>query len=148
MEHSAFVAAYRRAIAGAVSMLKPNRFAVFVVGDFRDENGFLRSFVSDTIDAFQSAGAKLYNDAVLVTAAGSLPLRTARQFSVARKLGRTHQNVLVFFKGDTAEVKKWPLPDFGDNADSLLELPPGSNPGVLTEEKEPGNEPASEAVQG
>lgn len=35
-----------------------------------------------------------------VTAVGSLPIRVGRQFTAARKLGRTHQNVLVFCKGD------------------------------------------------
>jgi len=30
----------------------------------------------------------------------SLPLRVGKQFSGARKLGKTHQNVLVFVKGD------------------------------------------------
>ena len=37
---------------------------------------------------------------MLVTAVGSLPLRVGHQFSAARKLGKTHQNVLVFVKGD------------------------------------------------
>ena len=31
---------------------------------------------------------------------GSLPIRVGRQFTASRKLGRTHQNVLVFCKGD------------------------------------------------
>ncbi len=35
-----------------------------------------------------------------MTACGSLPIRVGRQFVSARKLGRTHQNVLVFVKGD------------------------------------------------
>lgn len=42
----------------------------------------------------------VWNDAMLVTAVGSLPIRTGRQFTAARKLGRTHQSVLVFVKGD------------------------------------------------
>jgi hypothetical protein len=42
----------------------------------------------------------LYNEAILVTAVGSLPIRVRRQFESARKLGKTHQNVLVFVKGD------------------------------------------------
>jgi hypothetical protein len=42
----------------------------------------------------------LYNDAVLVTAVGSLPIRAAKQFNASRKIGKTHQNVLVFVKGD------------------------------------------------
>jgi hypothetical protein len=66
----------------------------------RGPNGVYRNFVSDTIAAFQDAGAMLYNDAILVTAVGSLPIRVGRQFEAGRKLGKTHQNVLVFVKGD------------------------------------------------
>ena len=43
---------------------------------------------------------RLYNEAVLVTAVGTLPIRVRRAFEGSRKLGRTHQNVLVFIKGD------------------------------------------------
>ncbi len=46
------------------------------------------------------AGAALYNEAILVTAVASLPMRAGKQFAVSRKLGKTHQNVLVFCKGD------------------------------------------------
>ncbi len=38
--------------------------------------------------------------AILVTAAGSLPIRAGKQFRAGRKLGKTHQNVLTFVKGD------------------------------------------------
>ena len=31
---------------------------------------------------------------------GSLPIRAGKQFLASRKLGKTHQNVLVFVKGD------------------------------------------------
>jgi len=78
---------------------------VFVVGDFRNEKGFYRNFVSDTIDAFQSAGATLYNECILITVAGSLPIRVHKQFANNRKLGKTHQNVLIFFKGDPKTIQ-------------------------------------------
>lgn len=100
MVHDAFIAAYRKIIDLTVGRLKPDRFACFVVGDFRDKAGFYRNFVGETIVAFQDAGARLYNEAILVTAAGSLPQRAGKQFSSSRKLGKTHQNVLVFCKGD------------------------------------------------
>jgi len=29
-----------------------------------------------------------------------LPIRAGKQFSASRKLGKTHQNILVFAKGD------------------------------------------------
>tara|TARA_R110000824_G_scaffold44320_3_gene129003 strand:- start:15 stop:872 length:858 start_codon:yes stop_codon:yes gene_type:complete len=113
MSHADFLAAYRIIIAQAVGMLKPDRFACFVVGDFRDKEGFYRNFVGDTIAAFQDAGATLYNEAILVTAVGSLPIRVGRMFVNGRKLGKTHQNVLVFFNGDPKSIKSWDVPDFG-----------------------------------
>lgn len=100
MPHEAFVAAYRDIIAAAVAKLKPDRFAAFVVGDFRCKRGFYRNFVGDTVAAFEAAGARLYNEAILVTAVGSLPIRVGKQFKAGRKLGKTHQNILVFCKGD------------------------------------------------
>lgn len=100
MDHKAFVVAYRAIIAAAVSKLRPDRFACCVIGDFRDSKGFYRNFVSDTIAAFVDAGAGLYNEAILITAAGSLPIRAGKQFVASRKLGKTHQNCLVFCKGD------------------------------------------------
>lgn len=110
MDYSQFLIVYRSIIAQAVDRLKENRFACFVVGDVRDRKGFYRNFVSDTIGAFQDAGAALYNEAILVTSVGSLPIRVGKQFSSGRKLGKTHQNVLVFFKGDPKRIKE----DFGE----------------------------------
>ena len=101
-----FIAAYRAIVASSIAKLRDNRFAAFVVGDIRDSKGFYRNFVSDTITAFQDAGAMLYNEAILVTAVGSLPIRIGRQFSGGRKLGKTHQQLLVFYKGDPAKIKQ------------------------------------------
>jgi DNA modification methylase len=100
LDYPAFRDKYRAIVAACVGLLKPDRFACFVVGDVRDRKGFYRRFVSDTEQAFEDAGARLYNEAILVTATGSLPVRVGRQFEAGRKLGKTHQNVLVFCKGD------------------------------------------------
>lgn len=100
MEYGDFLAAYRKIIAAACDLLKPDRFACFVIGDIRDKGGFYRGLPWRTVDAFEAAGLRLYNEAVLVTAVGSLPIRVGRQFESSRKLGKTHQNVLVFCKGD------------------------------------------------
>ena len=40
-----------------------------------------------------------YDDAILVTSLGSVPVRAGRQFVASRVLGRTHQQVLVYVKG-------------------------------------------------
>jgi DNA modification methylase len=100
MEWHTFVAAYKRIILRAVARLKDDSFACFVVGDFRDKKGFYRNFVSETIDGFEQAGARLYNEAILATSVGSAAMRVTKQFDAGRKLCKTHQNVLVFCKGD------------------------------------------------
>ena len=115
MEYAPFIESYRAIIAACVSMLKQDRFACFVVGDIRDKKGFYRRFVSDTEQAFEDAGARLYNEAILVTAVGSLPIRVGKQFESGRKLGKTHQNVLVFVKGDPKKATQaCGKCDFGD----------------------------------
>lgn len=105
MNYEGFLKTYQAIVAASVGMLKPDRFACFVVGDIRDRRGFYRNFVGDTIEAFQDAGATLYNEAVLITSVGSLPIRVNKQFQGYRKLGKTHQNVLVFYKGDPKNIK-------------------------------------------
>lgn len=100
MEWHTFVAEYRRIILRSIGRLRDNRFACFVVGDFRDSKGFYRNFVSETIAAFEMCGARLYNEAILVTPTGTAAMRATKQFDASRKLCKTHQNVLVFCKGD------------------------------------------------
>lgn len=100
MDYPDFRDAYFEIVREAAKLLKPDRFACFVVGEVRGKDGAYLGFVPDTIEAFRRAGLAYYNEAILVTAAGSLPIRAGKQFDVGRKLGKTHQNVLVFVKGD------------------------------------------------
>lgn len=113
--YEAFLQGYQQAIALALTRLRPDRFACFVVGDIRDKAGFYRNFVADTVRAFEEQGAHLYNDAVLVTAIGSLSLRVSKQFQASRKLGKTHQNVLVFYKGDPKAISAFGPVDVADS---------------------------------
>lgn len=106
MSYQDFMQTYSQIIAACVRMLKPDRFCSFTVGDFRDEDGFYHNFPGDTVRAFEAAGARYYNEAILVTAVGSLPVRITKQFEAGRKLGRTHQTVLVFCKGDPFKATK------------------------------------------
>ena len=99
MEWHTFVAAYKRIIMRSVERMKPDSFACFVVGDFRDKKGHYRNFVSTTIEAFEECGARLYNEAILATSVGSAAMRVTKQFQSGRKMAKTHQNVLVFVKG-------------------------------------------------
>lgn len=100
LSYAEFLPAYEGIIEATCALLKDDSFAVFVVGDVRDKKGNYYGFPWHTIAAFEKAGLHLYNEAVLVTAAGSLPIRTGKQFRSSRKFGKTHQNILVFVKGD------------------------------------------------
>ena len=100
LAYAEFREAYFEIIAKACALLKQDRFACIVVGEVRDKRGHYYDFVGDTVQAFRDAGLGYYNEAILVTSVGSLPIRAGRQFSASRKLGKTHQNVLVFVKGD------------------------------------------------
>lgn len=104
MPYAAFLDAYTAIIAGACALLKPHRFACVVVGEVRSKRGGYYGLVPDTIAAFRAAGLIFYNEAILVTAVGSLPIRAAAAFTKSRKIGKTHQNVLVFVKGDAKKA--------------------------------------------
>jgi ParB-like chromosome segregation protein Spo0J len=109
MDYADFRAGYRAIIHAAAARLKENRFACFVIGSCRDpkegeHKGCLLPFIEDTVEAFTSAGCSYYNDAILLTPFGSLPIRVNAQFGKYRKLGRTHQYVQVFYKGDPQKI--------------------------------------------
>lgn len=105
LTYDEFIEAYRHIIAESCALLKDDRFAVWVVGDVRDKQGFYRDFIGDTKAAFRDCGLKLYNEAILLTAIGSLPIRVGNQFSSGRKLGKAHQNVFCFYKGNPKNIK-------------------------------------------
>lgn len=115
LAYSEFRDAYFEIIAKACSRLKKDRFACFVVGEVRGRDGNYYGFVPDTVEAFRRAGLGYYNEAILVTAAGSLPIRAGKQFDASRKIGKTHQNVLVFVKGDAKKATQAVGPvEFGE----------------------------------
>ena len=106
LAYEEFKGAYFEIIKKTCALLKEDRFACFVVGEVRDKKGNYYNFVGDTIQAFKEAGLNYYNEAILITAVGSLPIRAGKQFSASRKLGKTHQNILVFVKGDGKKAAK------------------------------------------
>jgi DNA modification methylase len=106
MDYDDFKKVYFEIIKKSCDQLKENRFACFVVGDVRDKKGNYYNFVGDTIQAFLDAGLSYYNEAVLVTPCGSVAMRAAKTFTSSRKLGKAHQNILVFVKGDGKKATK------------------------------------------
>ena len=98
---------YASIIKKSCDKLKDDRFACFVVGDYRDKEGNYTNFTGKTVQAFLDAGLKLYNEAILLTPIGTAMLRAGKQFDAKRKLVKTHQNIYVFLKGDAREASNY-----------------------------------------
>lgn len=101
-----FRIAYRAAIHTAVRALRQDRFACFVVANFKEpepgqKRRALRNLVGLTCDAFEEAGAPLYTDVVHMTPVGTTAVRTAFHFPRTLRPQPRHQMVLVFLKGDS-----------------------------------------------
>lgn len=105
MNYTDFLKAYSDIISIACRKLKENRFAVFVVGDIRDNKGAYRDFISSTKRIFQENGLSLYNEMILLNQYGTAPFRAGNLFRAKRKVAKVHQNVLVFYKGDIDKIK-------------------------------------------
>ena len=101
-----FLEEYRKIINQAYFNLADDTFAVIVVEEIRDKNGILYGFVPDTIQAFKDAGFKYYNELILENRIMSLGVRCPKYFEQSRKIGRHHQNVLVFFKGNPKNIEQ------------------------------------------
>ena len=99
-----FIKIIDKAFTDSIKCLKDNRFAVVVVGDVRDNKGFYYGIAEDIKAIFKKAGCHLYNELILLEIYGNLALRVGR-YMEHRKVGKCHQNVLVFFKGDPKEIK-------------------------------------------
>lgn len=101
-----FKLGYQQAIHNCYNALEDCSFAVIVVEELRDKNGLFYGFVPDTIDAFRQCGFKYYNEMILENRIMSLGVRCPKYFEQSRKVGRHHQNVLVFFKGNPKDIEK------------------------------------------
>jgi len=52
---------------------------------------------------------KYYNEIILYNVVGSLSVRVSKQFEPYRKIGKIHQNILVFYKGDPKLIQSMDL---------------------------------------
>lgn len=101
-----FIQILRNAFMAAIGCLKENRFAVIVVGDVRDKStGFYYDFCGDIKRIFKDGGMSLYNEIILIETCASTALRASR-YMESRKVAKMHQNILVFYKGKTKDIKK------------------------------------------
>lgn len=100
-----FLQIIRNAFTASAKILKENRFAVVVAGDIRDKDGFYYGFPDDIKRIMKDAGLRLYNELILVEPLGSLPQRVVRYMN-KRKVGKCHQNVMVFYKGNPDKISE------------------------------------------
>lgn len=74
------------------------------MGDVRDRKGAYYAFPDDIKRIFMDAGLHLYNELILLEVAGNASIRASAQMR-NRKVVKTHQNVLIFYKGDPRQIK-------------------------------------------
>lgn len=104
MDYDDFCKVYADIIAIACRKLKQDRFAVFVVGDVRNKKGFYRNFVDYTKKCFNDNGLLTYNEIIKIDPNGTAGMRARNAFR-NRKCVKVHQNILVFYKGNTDNIK-------------------------------------------
>ena len=121
MDYEAFRAAYFDIIGKACSRLEDDSFAAFVVGEARQKSkaGSYYGIVPDTIRAFEEAGLRYYDEMILVTQIAAKALTVAEGFVKSRKIGKVHQNVLVFVKGDPVKAASKCKVDGGELAAAI-----------------------------
>ena len=103
MTHKDFEFYYESIIRKSCLLLKDNCFACFVVGNVRDNNGFMKDLVGLTVRIFEKYGLQFYNDIVLRQPIASASMRADKNMKY-RKTVKVHQNVLVFCKGNPKKV--------------------------------------------
>ncbi len=106
MPTAQFMELYGSILGSTYRKLKDNRFAVIVISEVRAKGGEYIGLVPHTIDQMCAAGYKFWNEIILINSHGTLPLRAGGPMRASRKVGRTHQNVLVFCKGDPTDIEK------------------------------------------
>lgn len=97
MNDKAFIAKYNSIVDKSCNLIKRGGYAVFVVGDLRDNKGYQKDFTGITKQAFAKAGMKLYNELILIEPVGTKAMTLERGFKNG-KLAKVHQNVYIFKK--------------------------------------------------
>lgn len=104
--YNEFIKLYTNILSKACNKLKNNRFLVIVISEVRNKkDGTYYGFVPDTINILKNCGLTYYNELILKNSIGTLHLRVSKQMNSTRKIGRMHQNILVFYKGDIKSIK-------------------------------------------
>lgn len=104
--YQGFLKILNTALSESMKCLKKDRFAVIVMSNVRDKKtGAYYDICGEITRTMEKAGLVFYNDIVLLNAIGTVAIRAGRQFNIGRKVGRMHQQVLVYYKGDPKTIK-------------------------------------------
>ena len=107
-----FLNKYASILYKATQCLNDNSFFVIVVSEVREDcRGIEKSnfvgLVPDTIHILRDkCSLHYYNEIIIMNNIGSLPIRAPKYFDRSRKIGRMHQNCLVFYKGDLTKIEE------------------------------------------
>lgn len=110
--YAEFLHKYSSILYKATQCLEDNSFFVIVVSEVREEpRGIEKSnfvgLVPDTISILRDkCSLHYYNEIIIMNNIGSLPIRAPKYFDQSRKIGRMHQNCLVFYKGDLSKIEE------------------------------------------
>ena len=104
-EYCDFLKILDTAYSKSIEILKDNRFAVIVVGNIRDKQGFYYNFINDIINIFNKNGMFLLNELILKEPINARRF-SSRAYFKSRKILKIHQNILVFYKGNPKKIKE------------------------------------------
>jgi DNA modification methylase len=118
-----FLAIIETAFSNSIRCLKNNSFAVITVGDIRrKKDGAYYNFPGDVKSVFQKNGMILYNELILIDMIGNSAIRASGAMK-QRKVVKTHQNVLVFYKGNSKEIaNRYPKLDTNEAQDESTNI--------------------------
>ena len=107
MSYDLFVSKYASIIKKSYDKLKDNRFFVVVITEIRELSrpgdykiGKYKGFIKDTICSAEAAGFSYYNDIVFINSQAQAARVSKTYFERNKKVASTHQNILVFIKGN------------------------------------------------
>jgi len=137
-----FMSQYKNIFSQCYDMMKENSFLVLKITEIRDKKtGIYRGFVPDNIRIMEEIGFKYYNEIIIVNNPATAAMTVSAQFK-NRKVGRTHQNVVVFYKGDPERAHENALVFYKGNQKDIGKIYPELNPEMivtLTQEESGSN---------
>lgn len=107
MDYDVFFDVIKQVYNDCFDCLKKERFSVITIGEVRHKDtGCYIGLVPKIIQIMCDAGFHYYNEIILNTPVGNLMMRAGRYMNQNRKVGKQHQNILVFYKGNPNNIKK------------------------------------------